>query len=82
MIPRRRSYKRLSKGKVGEPVAAEKFHCEGFNHDITAEEENDPREMSGNSLRPMMCQLKRFMPLFPRICSTYKVSQVSNKIAL
>jgi hypothetical protein len=38
--------------------------------------------MSWNSLRPTMCQLKWFTPLFTRICSSQEVGQVSNQTAL
>jgi hypothetical protein len=38
-----------------------------FIADIAAEEENDTERVSGNSLRPMTCGPKQFMPFLTRI---------------
>jgi hypothetical protein len=77
------SYKWLSKSEVRELMAADQRNLtvKVSIAYIAAEVENDWGEMSGNSLRPLMCRLKRFMPLFTRIFSSQKVSHLSNQIA-
>jgi hypothetical protein len=48
----------------------------------TTEVENDPSRVSRNSLKPMKCQVKRFMPLFTRSAILKKECQVGDQTAL
>jgi hypothetical protein len=50
--------------------------------DITAQRRMVIARVSRNLLRPMMCRLKRFTPLFTRICRFQEVGQLSDQTAL
>jgi hypothetical protein len=85
-LRRERSYKRLSKGRVGERAAAAE---DQKNSTAMVSIAGSPpkwrmivERVSQNSPRPMTCRLKQFTIFFTTICCSQEVGQLSDQTAL